>query len=182
MSERDLAERMEKLERDNRRLKRTGVGLFVVLVALTTVYATRPVPDVIKAHEFDVVDNKGRVAVKLFEHSPLGFELNAGIEMFDTHGRERARFISGPIGWSAIQFLDTHGLPEVSISGHELREGLSRAGQKDRLRPHIWLRDSYLELYSKALLKRVYMGIDPSGIEIADAIRCRACRFYRSTS
>ncbi len=65
MSETELAERLETLERDNRRLKCGGLALLVILVALTTIYATRPVPDVIKAHEFDLVNNQEKVTAEL---------------------------------------------------------------------------------------------------------------------
>lgn len=65
MSETELAERLERLESDNRRLKGFGAAALVISAALGLIAATRPVPDVIKAHEFDVVDSSGKVRLKM---------------------------------------------------------------------------------------------------------------------
>lgn len=65
MTDSELLARIEKLERDNRRLKRLGVAALVLVGALGLVAAARPVPSVIKAHEFDVLDGQGRVRIKL---------------------------------------------------------------------------------------------------------------------
>lgn len=61
MTDAEVMKRLEKVERDNRGLKRGGLTLLVLLVALTTIYAVRPVPDVIKAHKFEAVDGAGKV-------------------------------------------------------------------------------------------------------------------------
>jgi hypothetical protein len=60
MPEHELYKRLEKLERDNRRLKRGSLALLVVLTAMTTIYATRPIPDVVEAHKFLLVDKSGK--------------------------------------------------------------------------------------------------------------------------
>lgn len=65
MSDAEIVTRLERLERDNRRLERAGVALLVMLAAMTTIYATRPVPDTIKAHHFDVVDSNGIVQASM---------------------------------------------------------------------------------------------------------------------
>lgn len=75
MTEAELTKRLEKLERDNRRLKRGGLALLAMLVTLTTIYATRPVPDVIKAHEFDVVDTAGKTLATLDAKGGYGYVL-----------------------------------------------------------------------------------------------------------
>lgn len=65
MTETDLMQRLETLERDNRRFKRLALVALVLPIALVSIYATRPVPDIIKAHEFQVVDSAGVVQATL---------------------------------------------------------------------------------------------------------------------
>lgn len=65
MTEADLVNRLEKLERDNRRFKRLALAALVLPIALVSIYATRPVPQKITAHEFDVVDSAGKVCAAL---------------------------------------------------------------------------------------------------------------------
>lgn len=65
MTDAELIARLERLERDNRRLKRSGLAVFVIAAALCGIYAARPVPQIIKAHEFEVVDGAGRVRIRL---------------------------------------------------------------------------------------------------------------------
>lgn len=65
MSETELAERLERLERNTRRLKGFCTAALVLAAALGAIAATRPVPDKITAHEFDVVDSFGEVRVRL---------------------------------------------------------------------------------------------------------------------
>jgi hypothetical protein len=65
MSEIELRQRLEKLERDNRRLKRLGIVSLALVAGLVAIAATRPVPDKITAHEFDVVNDSGMVTARL---------------------------------------------------------------------------------------------------------------------
>lgn len=65
MTEAELMMRLEKLERDNRRHKRFGFAALVLVAVVGAIYATRPVPDKITAHEFDVVDEAGKALIKL---------------------------------------------------------------------------------------------------------------------
>jgi hypothetical protein len=80
MPDTEFTARLERLERDNRRLKRGGLLLLAMLVALIVIYATRPVPDRITAHEFDLVDATGttRASLGLTAYEPRlwlqGFE------------------------------------------------------------------------------------------------------------
>jgi len=59
MTESGLIERLEKLERDNRRFKKLSVAALVLAAVLGAIYATRPGPDVIKARQFVAVNNAG---------------------------------------------------------------------------------------------------------------------------
>lgn len=87
MPDTELTRRLEKLERDNRRLKRGGLALLAMLVALTTIYATRPVPDVIKAHKFEVLDSAGKVRISMY----LGTMHWPEIGLSDAKGNEDAQ-------------------------------------------------------------------------------------------
>lgn len=61
MNEAELIERLVRLERDNRRFKSAGLAVLVFAVALRAVYATRPIPAVVKAHAFEAIDISGNV-------------------------------------------------------------------------------------------------------------------------
>jgi hypothetical protein len=65
MNETELISRLEKLERDNRRLKRFGAAALVLAAGLVLAAATQPIPDVIRAHKFEVVDGAGKVGMRL---------------------------------------------------------------------------------------------------------------------
>jgi len=65
MNDTELGRRLEKLERSNRRLKHFGLAALVVVAGLVAVAATRPAPQKITAHEFDVVDGAGNVRIRL---------------------------------------------------------------------------------------------------------------------
>jgi hypothetical protein len=69
MSDTDLVERLERLERDNWRLWFVAVcalALVAAAVGFGAVYAAPAIPQKIAAHEFDVVDGSGKVRIKLY--------------------------------------------------------------------------------------------------------------------
>lgn len=84
MTETELMARLEKLERDNWRLKRLGVVGLVLATALGLIAATRPVPNNIKARQFDLVDESGQTRAVL--KTSLG---QATLTFFDSVGRKR---------------------------------------------------------------------------------------------
>jgi hypothetical protein len=61
MTETELVQRLERLERDNRRLSRIGAAALVLATALSAIHATQPVPGKITARELDIMDSAGRV-------------------------------------------------------------------------------------------------------------------------
>ena len=79
----DLAGRVAKLERDNRRLKLGGLALAAVLVAVPLVGAVLPqeVPDVIDARQFRVLDSQGQMRAAMIE---------SGVSVLDAQGEVRA--------------------------------------------------------------------------------------------
>jgi len=68
MSEDQLVQRLERLERDNRRLNLFALAALVLLgaaIGLGAARATPRVPDVIKAREFDVVNAAGATVTQM---------------------------------------------------------------------------------------------------------------------
>jgi hypothetical protein len=109
MSETDLIGRLEKLERDNRRLKGSALAALVLATALATIYAAQPVPQTITAHEFNVVDSSGgvRVIVGTFSGKP-------GIAVFDPQHKPHAIMVVEPSGKPEIILGDLQG-PRVGM-------------------------------------------------------------------
>lgn len=112
MSETELVARLEKLERDNRRLKRLGAAALVLAAALGLIAATRPVPDVIKAHEFDVVDNAGGSRIRM-EVGPQ--QQGAHVTLFDAAGKRREDLNVNDAGIAGILLLDSRDYGAVTI-------------------------------------------------------------------
>lgn len=95
-------ERLEKLERDNRRFKTFALAALVLPIALVSIYATRPVPQKITAHEFDLVDSSGTLRGKMFLHSGA-----ARIVLTDARGIARAELGTTGIGEAHLELSDT---------------------------------------------------------------------------
>lgn len=129
MSETELVERLEKLERDNRRLKRLGTAALVLAAALGLTAAARPVPDVIKAHAFEVVDSAGKLRIRmavtqLSAYSQFGvygvhIPLGAHVTFYDAAGMRRELLSVPDDGGSSIFLLDSHGASAVTISHND---------------------------------------------------------------
>lgn len=96
MTDTELTRRLKKLERDNRRLKGFGAAALVLAAALALVAATRPVPAKVIAHELDVVDQAGRVRVKV-STTPY----SASVDVLDAQGNKAATMNVFP-GFSSI--------------------------------------------------------------------------------
>jgi hypothetical protein len=92
----EITARLKRLERDNRRLKMLGAAALVLAAVLGAIAATRPVPDKITAHELDVVDEAGRVRVKV-STTPY----SASVDVLDEQGDKAATMNVFP-GFSSI--------------------------------------------------------------------------------
>lgn len=103
MTETELIERLERLERAHRWLKGFAVAAVVLLAAIVTIDATQPVPQVIRARKFEVVDNSGKVRVSM----DLGDQL---------WGPEIKLFASGPDDpFAAISIGLLNGQPGITV-------------------------------------------------------------------
>ncbi|HEX8711351.1 MAG TPA: hypothetical protein VF730_05720 [Terracidiphilus sp.] len=72
MTDKEIARRLEKLERDNRRLKRVAFAGMALAAALVVIYSVacssggiKPGAEKVTAREFDMVDSAGKVRVKI---------------------------------------------------------------------------------------------------------------------
>lgn len=112
MLESELAERLKKIERDNRRLKAFGLVTLILAVALGGIsYAVQPVSENITAHGFEVVDSSGkrRIVMRVL---PSG---EPGIWLSDAQGNTRVEI--GPLPWGqpGIWLTDAQGKSRVEI-------------------------------------------------------------------
>jgi len=113
MSETELIRRVEKLERDNRRLKGFGLATLVLATALTTIYATQSVPQKITAHEFDAVDDSGKVRVSMSVNSAD----MSRIQLYDAQGRSHVDMLVAPYdSQPLIALSDAKGRNSAQIS------------------------------------------------------------------
>lgn len=113
MSDAELARRLERLERDNQRLKRGGLAILVLLAALTTIYATRPIPQVIKAHEFEAVDSAGKVRVKMC--APSSDSKVPSVDLYDASGDTEAGIAAAGL-WPAFWLSDPQNKASIQMN------------------------------------------------------------------
>jgi len=140
-----VLERLDKLERQNRRLKQSALAAFVVATALVTMYATQPVPQKITAHRFDVVDDSGKMRVAI-----SNAEGRSGIALFDAQSNPRASMTLDASGSPLMWVCDAGGKSRVSLGVFEDGPSISLRNEKGK----------------------THIGLDPSGaprITLADA-------------
>jgi len=137
MTDTGLARRLEKLERDNRRHKRSWMGVLVLLAALGGIYAEQPIPTVIKAHVFELTDSAGKVRI----------EMKPGeIRFFDDQGVPRVAMgissgepllllegKSGTVGLDTTSRLGTPGVWLLDAKG-KLRAAMQIVGDGSMIR------------------------------------------------
>jgi hypothetical protein len=110
MSEAELIERLERLERAHRRLKRFSLAALVIATALATIYATQPVSQKITAHQFDVVDDSGKV------RATMGMGEGApGVKLSDAQGKVRAEWVLDT-GGAGFVLYDAEGNPHEALN------------------------------------------------------------------
>ncbi|MBZ5538228.1 MAG: hypothetical protein LAO31_19925 [Acidobacteriia bacterium] len=101
MTETELAGRLERLERDYRRLKRLVIAALVLIAALGTIAATQPVAQTITAHEFHVLDSSGKVRMTM-DAGPSGPLLR----FYDAQDHLGAQMGISPDGQSHLELSD----------------------------------------------------------------------------
>ncbi len=97
-----LLRRLERLERQNRRLKFVGsAAVFLMGMVLLSGATGAKVPDEIRAKSFVLVDNGGTRRV-VMDVVRLPFFDIGGIRLFDARGRARASFAVASDGASGV--------------------------------------------------------------------------------
>lgn len=159
MNEAEIASRLERLERENQRLKRFGGAAVVILVSLAAIYATQPIAQVIRAHAFEVMDNSGKVRVKL-SVLPDG---DSAIDIRDARGTERAWMGLKASNGPTIGLADAQGYPRaimnVSSAGFAT---ISLTDQEHNVRTFVG--DSGVAFYDSKGDQRVQMGINQADV------------------
>jgi hypothetical protein len=98
MTDNDFARRLERLERDNRRLKRVAIAGIAMAAVLGVIYSVacssgrnsaviKPDVEKVTVREFDMVDGAGKVRVKIAMDCPQGDNCQPSIKMFDPDGK-----------------------------------------------------------------------------------------------
>lgn len=120
-----LTDRVEALERRNRRLALAGGALLLVLGALLTTGQARPAARAVEAERFVVKDGRGRPRAMLGVDGDV-----AALNLYDREGRARAALQVAADGTSRLGFFDRDGKNRVllDVAG----DGVSTVGFYDR--------------------------------------------------
>lgn len=98
MTDNEFARRLEKLERDNGRLKRAAAAGIAMAAVLGVIYSVacssgrnsagiKPDAEKVTVREFNMVDGAGKVRVKIAMDCPPGANCRPSIKMFDPDGK-----------------------------------------------------------------------------------------------
>jgi hypothetical protein len=133
MTESEFADRLERLEQDNRRLKRLVTVALVMAAALGAIYAARPVPQKIEAHEFDVTDNAGKVRVRIgvdYWKSSNGQPYDApALALYDAQGGDviqETATCEAQGCLPSMTMFDKHQVPVITIRPSSVEETKAR--------------------------------------------------------
>jgi hypothetical protein len=148
MSEAELVKRLERLERNNRWM--TGAALAALGVAALALVGTiprisssiashgqsasnapMPIPNAIRAHEFDVVDSSGSI------RGILGIDQSrtSELRLLDANGRDHVAITANPFSGAAISLTNERGpVVMMDVSATDASKGA--------FGPGIWLFNS----------------------------------------
>lgn len=138
----NIEQRLQRLEIENRRLKR--IGFVLVLVPAMAVLMGQAAPDkekAVRANRFVLTDSEGNER-GVFEVKKNG---QPALNFFDTNGNKRIQLYVGDETATALHFIDANGLPRLELArakggpvlnfigeDHALRASLS-AGEETKL-------------------------------------------------
>lgn len=166
-----LTRRLERLERDNRRLKLGGAVVVVGLAALALMGQVVPgqLPKVVEAEQFVLRDARGQVSALLSAEPFL-----KGLTVFDEGGKKRAA-LELIAGSPRLSLADANGKERVAL---ELTGEVSRLALSDLNRRHGVILTlagadamSGLMLADQGRKTRVRLVLEPGGaprLELAD--------------
>lgn len=134
MTDTELVARLERLERDNRRLKRVALGALVLVAAsvgLGAAYAKPAIPQRIVAHEFDVVDGSGKVRAKVGLQCAGAGSCWPAIDLLDQDGKRQVTLAATETN-SGLVFLGPKGKPRLSLAANDVESSVSLFSQFGR--------------------------------------------------
>lgn len=102
--------RLEKIERQNRRLKLAGALLLILGSSLLLMGTFSSPSRTVKAEHFALLDPRGKVRARL---STIGE--SAALSFHDPHGLTRASLTVGGDGFPGLVFHDQHGEVRVFL-------------------------------------------------------------------
>ncbi len=114
-------ERLDRLERQNRRLKAWLASLLVVAVAAGLLGFAQPdsVPDVVEARAFHVVGKDGAVLVKLEDTLGTGRGLAGTITTLNGEGKQLVRLAATENGDGGVTTMNGEGKVLVTLAAKE---------------------------------------------------------------
>jgi hypothetical protein len=131
-----IEERLRRLERQNRRMKK-GFALVIIALASTVIMGQvlRPkIPRVIRARKFEVVNDKNMTMAELGSTRLFGY-----LFISNRHGKVAATIATNRAGEGLIRTMDSLGRPLVVITSKKNGEGfiatLKRGEEVTREKP-----------------------------------------------
>lgn len=120
-----VIERLERLERQNRRLKLVGAVVLLSVAALVTMGQARPASQAMEAQRFVVKDAHGKPRAILGAFGDFW-----GLNLYDPDGNARAALNVGANSTSRLGFYDGNGKSRVIVDVTD--DGTSTVGFYDR--------------------------------------------------
>jgi len=175
MNDMELTRRLEKLERDNRRLKRLAVAGLAMVVTAGVVYAVscssaqktadaRSGSGKITAREFDVVDSSGKVRAQIAVNCPPAADCRPEISLFDPNGKPLTSISAGKLTVSGEK-------EEASLLGDHLQFSVGPKGSPPRVTAELGSGSAGGGLLSLSGLGTNHVLVDSNspGVEIQDS-------------
>jgi hypothetical protein len=158
-----IEERLEKLERQNRRMKLAGLGAVVIagaFVLMGQASGPRTLPEV-RAKSFVLVDANGETRARLYMSAPPE---RPELDLLDAKGNPRVVLdASGTSG--GLDLLDAKGNERLTLYGPPIGPGLvlTDANQKERVELAASSDGPTLALYDASEKVRARLGAWPEG-------------------
>jgi len=133
-----LAERVDKLERQNRRLKLVGVGALLFAGAILLMGQRSPT-NTVSAHEFVLTDDKGQTRGRWYTTPDSTMAM---LDMYDPTDHLRLGLMSSGTGATITLFDSKSKLPRGQLSAGERDSAL---WLKDSKGFSVWVGNAYLE-------------------------------------
>lgn len=117
-----VEERLEKLEKANRRLIPLLAGLVLILaLGAVKVFAAQ---DVIRANSLEIVDDAGKTRISLEMESFAGVPAAPALRMYDEKGNRRATPL-WRADWTGLVLYDENGKMRAALGVHAAAPGLN---------------------------------------------------------